>query len=300
MTGFLVYIQLALGMVLYGSATPVSKIVTAEMPVFIGSIMRVGTGALVLLPFVFFEKPDLKAISLKEWGKIFLVALFGMVGFSVFMLYGMRMISGVAGSVIMSTTPAVTAIGSFLLFHDRLGSLKAGAIALSVLGVLILHLGGGEAGQSAAGLTLLAGSALVFAAVCCEAAYTLIGKNVMRSISPLFLSFLAAALSLPLFLPAAIWQWPEFSPSGLGWQTWLAAFWWGAGTLGMGSVLWYTGVQKVKGSVAAGFMGVMPVSALVLSYVLLGEPFLWHHLAGFATVFAGILLIIRAHLREAE
>jgi drug/metabolite transporter (DMT)-like permease len=80
-------------------------------------------------------------------------------------------------------------------------------------------------------------------------------------------------------------------------RAWLAVVWWGAGTLALGSWLWYSGVAKVEGSVAAGFMGVMPVSALVLSYVLLGEDFRWIHLAGFAVVFAGVLLISWEHTR---
>lgn len=42
-------------------------------------------------------------------------------------------------------------------------------------------------------------------------------------------------------------------------------------------------------------MGVMPVSPLILSYVLLGESFCWLHLAGFALVFSGVLLIISVH-----
>ena len=41
-------------------------------------------------------------------------------------------------------------------------------------------------------------------------------------------------------------------------------------------------------------MGVMPVSALVLSYVLLDEPFRWIHLAGMAVVLAGILAVSRS------
>jgi drug/metabolite transporter (DMT)-like permease len=44
-------------------------------------------------------------------------------------------------------------------------------------------------------------------------------------------------------------------------------------------------------------MGVMPASALILSYVLLGESFRWIHMAGFATVFAGVLLISWEHAR---
>ena len=76
--------------------------------------------------------------------------------------------------------------------------------------------------------------------------------------------------------------------------------WYGAGTLALGSWLWYSGIAKTQGSIAAGFMGLMPVSALVLSYALLGEDFRWTHLAGFATVFAGVLLISREHARMAR
>ena len=39
----------------------------------------------------------------------------------------------------------------------------------------------------------------------------------------------------------------------------------------------------------------MPVSALALSYGLLGETFRWVHLAGFGIVFAGVLLMSVEH-----
>lgn len=41
-------------------------------------------------------------------------------------------------------------------------------------------------------------------------------------------------------------------------------------------------------------MGVMPVSALVLSYILLGEAFQWIHLVGSGVVLAGLALVIRS------
>lgn len=45
----LVYFQLAAGMILFGSATPVSKIVTEAMPVFIGSTLRVAVAGVLLM-----------------------------------------------------------------------------------------------------------------------------------------------------------------------------------------------------------------------------------------------------------
>ncbi|WP_353642482.1 DMT family transporter [Mesorhizobium sp. WSM2239] len=108
---------------------------------------------------------------------------------------------------------------------------------------------------------------------------------------------LAAGLSLPIFLPFAYWQWMMLDTSEVTVGAWLALAWYGLGTLALGSWLWYSGVSEAEGSIAAAFMGVMPASALVLSYVLLGEAFRWMHLLGFAVVFAGVLLISWEHAR---
>ena len=238
----------------------------------------------------------------RDWALVGLIALFGMFGFSALMLYGMRMVAGVVGAIVMSTAPAVTAAASMLFMGDRPTWRKLSAIALAVAGVLILHLGrldGSDGRESDASEEdrLILGTALVFGAVCCEAAYTLLGKVASARADPNLVAFLAVALALPLFLPLAIWQWQDFAIGEMDRRAWLAVVWWGAGTLALGSWLWYSGLAKAEGAIAAGFMGVMPASALILSYVLLGEAFRWIHLAGFATVFAGVLLISWEHAR---
>ena len=57
------------------------------------------------------------------------------------MLYGMGMVAGVVGAVVMRTAPAVTAAASMLFMGDEPTWRKLCAIALAVAGVLILHLG---------------------------------------------------------------------------------------------------------------------------------------------------------------
>ncbi len=292
-TGISVPLRLALGMAVFGSATPVSRIVTQAMPVFVGGAIRVALGALVLAPAAL-RRGGWRDIALRDWGLIALIALFGMFGFSALMLYGMKMVSGVVGAAVMSTTPAITAAGAMLFMGDRPTWRKLTALALAIAGVLLLNLkgGGGESGGN-----LLLGSALVFGAVCCEACYTLLGKAVSERVDPLVVAFLAAALSLPLFLPFAVWQWGGFDWRAVSAGAWTAVAWYGAGTLALGSWLWYSGLSRAEGAVAAGFMGVMPASALILSYILLGEAFVWLHLLGFGVVFAGTLLMSWEHAR---
>lgn len=290
------YGMLFLGMALFGSATPLSKLVTKVFPVFIAGGLRVLLAFLVLWPFI--RLSNLKKYKGCDRWSLFGIALFGVLGFTALMLYGMKLVSGVTGSVVMSTTPAVTAILSVIFFKDEVTWKKILALILAIAGVLLLQLKGGS--QPSNNTHPWLGVLLIFAAVCCEASYTLIGKALTKSYPPEEISGLSAFIAVICFIPFFIWQYPQIHFEKLTFIDWgyLAAY--GLITMGLGSVLWYKGVSKVEGSIAASFMGVMPVSALVLSYLLLHEDFQWVHLAGFALVFAGVLLMVSVHRQMAK
>jgi len=289
------------GMALFGSATPVSKLVGEAFPVFAASLLRVLLGALTLLPFVYSDiGRQVKELSSQDWLYIGLISLFGMVGFTSFLLLGMRYVSGVAGSLIMSFTPALTAAAAHVFMGAPLGARRLAAIAAGVAGIVVLSLFKGQFGGEASGFRFYLGALLVLLAICCEASYTLFGKQVTQDCPPLTTSFLACVMSIPLFLLLTLLQVDGLSLSGVSGGAWAALLWWGIGTLGAGSALWFTGVSRAKGTTAAGFMSVMPVSALLLSYFLLGEAFHPVHLAGIALVFASIALMSWVHMSGDE
>jgi drug/metabolite transporter (DMT)-like permease len=61
---------------------------------------------------------------------------------------------------------------------------------------------------------------------------------------------------------------------------------------GIAFILWFQGVSKVPASTAAVFTGVMPVSAVLFSYVILHQPFSWSHIWGGACVLIGLAFIV--------
>ena len=71
------------------------------------------------------------------------------------------------------------------------------------------------------------------------------------------------------------------------------------GTVGA-YLLWYRGLSRVPASVAGVFTGVLPVSAVLLSYAVLREPFLWSHLIGMTCVLLAIVLIAGSSSGEAR
>ncbi|WP_239163517.1 DMT family transporter [Paractinoplanes rishiriensis] len=195
----------------------------------------------------------------------------------------------------MATTPAVTAIGAVLLLRDRITGWKAAGLAVAVAGVVAVNLGGPSSGS---GDNVWLGSLLVFGAVCCEATYTLLGKKLTANLSPQTIAVWAAAGAALLFAPFAVVQAIDFDWSRPAATDWLALLWWGAGTMGLGSLLWFGGVMRVSGTTASGFMAVMPLSALLLSYLLVGESFAWIHVVGMAAVGTGIAAVAYSDTRR--
>lgn len=288
-----IYPTLALGMALFGSATPISKLVGDAFPAFLASGARMLTAIVVLLPIAVVVSRSSDAplfdVPLRELTKtdIFLllgIGLVGTFGFTLFLFYGLREAPGAVSAVVMGTAPAVTAIGSRIFFKDEIDRFKMLGIGLAVAGVVAVNLGptGGSGGN------VLMGAALVLAAVCCEAAYTLLGKRLSADLSPLSMTLLATLIAGVAFLPLALVQAPGLDLGEVAAGDWVALGWWGAGTMGLGSIVWFTGVKRASGVTASAFMAVMPVSALILSYLLLDESFRIAHAVGMTGVLLGL------------
>lgn len=291
------------GMALFGSATPISKLVGEGLPIFTASLFRVVLGSASLLPFVVGDLGrQVRALTRSDWWYLSLIALFGMVGFTVFLIYGMRFISGVAGSIVMSFTPALTALAAFLFMGSAMDWRRAIAVGLGVAGVLVISVFKGQFDDEGSQHFYL-GVALVLAAISCEACYTLVGKKATEHLPPLFTSFMASVMSIPLFLLLALIDVRQVEFASISATSWGALLWWGIGTLGAGSALWYSGIARSDGTTAAGFMAVMPLSALILSYFLLGESFRPIHSLGIALVLASVAIMSWVHadsMRGAE
>lgn len=287
-------IQLLSGMALFGTATPLSKIIGQNFPIFTASFLRMAIASLVLAPFVWAATSRFKKAKRADIAVIAAIAAFGMVGFTATMLFGMRMTTGVIGSTIMSATPAVTALAAVLFLGAAMNWRNAGALALAVAGIAAINLLHGNDGGG--GNAIVLGAALVVVAVCFEAAYTLLSRKLSIGITSIEATLAASLMAAPVFILLA-WQFdPEpFAFAEASQEAWAALIFWGAMTGGLAPVLWYRGVRKAPAVLSAGAMSVMPVTSLVTSYLLLGETFQWSHLIGFGLVFLGLILMIFEH-----
>jgi drug/metabolite transporter (DMT)-like permease len=96
------------------------------------------------------------------------------------MLNGVALTSASAAGIILSTMPAVVAVFSAVFLRERLTGRAILAVLLAVAGIAVLQFtrAGTEPGESE---HVALGNLLVFASVCCEAIYVILGKRRRRA-----------------------------------------------------------------------------------------------------------------------
>ncbi|MBI1845912.1 MAG: DMT family transporter [Candidatus Rokubacteria bacterium] len=278
-------------MALVGSSIVVGKTLVERCPVFLLGTLRFAVASLVLVPVVVVARRGGPAPRVRDLAVLALQAFAGIFAFNALLLSGLRYTSAAEAGIVTSTTPALGALLSVVLLRERPTLAKAAALGLAVLGIAAVSVGPHDAAR---GAQPVLGNLLVFGAVVGEALYLVCGKVVSARLTPLAVATGNSALGLAMFLPFGLAEARGYDFAALGPGGWTALAYYGVVVSALAVPLWARGIARVPASTAAVFTSVMPVSAVGLSYVALGEPVLWSHLAGGACVVAAIVVSARA------
>lgn len=283
------YLNLSLAMVIVGSSVVAGKIMVAELPVFLASTMRFILALAILLPLIYLREGGLPRISRRSWLMLAGQSVCGSFLFTIFLLYGLNYTGPSSAGIITSTTPACMGIIAWIFLKDR-PSIKVGTgIVMSVLGVVVINMVQDAGGVS--GANPLFGNLLVLGAVIFESIFLLIRKTVPEPLSPLAVSTIISLFGLVWFLPVGAYEMLTIDLGAISVTGWLTVVYYGAFVTVLAYLFWFAGITKVPASTAGVFTAVMPVSALVLSVVVLGEPVGIAQLVGCGCVLGGIVLI---------
>jgi drug/metabolite transporter (DMT)-like permease len=278
-------------MTIVGSIVVVSKVMTTTFPVFLAAALRFAIASAILLPLLLKTTHGMPSLGKKEACVLFLQAFARNFLFSILLLSGLKRTSAAESGIILGTVPVVIGLISYLVLREPLTWNKGIALFIATVGVGAISTiaTASSAGQEA---NPLLGNILVFGAVIGEALWTILGKAVSGRVTPLTIASLTSGFGLILFSPFAVYQASRFDFATVTPLGWAAVVYYGLGTVGA-YVLWYQGVSKVPASTAGVFTGMQPVSAVVLSTILLKEPMLWSYWVGIISVLSAIVLMRR-------
>ncbi len=283
MRNFGAYRDLSLAMVIVGSSVVAGKHVVLHLPIHFSLGFRFLIACCLLVPLCRVLEGRLPRLSPRDWGVVFLQALCGAYLFNVLLLEGLKHVDAGAAGIVTSTTPACMALFSWLFLRERPARRVLLGIAASVLGLALLASpSAGGSGASLWGLTLVLG------AVVCESLFLLLRKGLRSEISALGAATAVSLAGLVQFAPLALWQWREQDMAAISPATWGVLLYYGVFISALAYLLWFRGVVRVSGSVAAVFTALLPLSALGFAVLFLGEGIGLRHVAGCLCVLAAI------------
>jgi drug/metabolite transporter (DMT)-like permease len=286
------YVCLSGAMVLVGSAVVVGKVITQAFPLFLASGLRFALAAGILAPYVLIWGGGFRGVKKRDWLLLACMAFCGQVVFTLFLLWGLRMTSALDAGLITSTTPAAMALMALLILGERLRAQSALGVFLAMAAMGMVNLmDGGHGAAAGQGSERWLGNLLVAGAVMGEAVFLLVRKRLSPGIPNLTVAAALCILGLIMSLPLGLVEAMDFDFPAVRLGGWASIVYFGLLFTVLAYFLWFRGVSQVSGSTAGVFTAVMPVSALGLSHLFLGESLTWPHLAAGIMVVAAIVLI---------
>ena len=253
--------------------------------------MRFALASVLLLSLVRLKEGQLPRVGIRQLLLVTLLGLTGVFAYNALFFKGLSLIEASRPSLIVATCPAFIAVASVLLLHERLTTFQALGIPLSILGAAVVIAKGDLHGIVAGGVGL--GELCILGCVLNWAAYSLLGKVALRTLSPLVsVSYSSLAGAAALAAPALYEGLTRTvrQASLLDWSSiaYLAV----CGTV-LGFVWFYQGVQRIGTTRAGLFINFVPISAVILAFLLLHEPVTWSLAVGALLVLSGVYLTNR-------
>lgn len=255
-------------------------------PLTLAQVRVVGGAVIFAALFLGWRKRPRLRLAPREWGRLALIALFGITLNQLFFISGISRTSAAHAGLIVALGPVMVLILSCALRLEALTVLKTIGAVVSFAGVALLT-AGKAAGLNGAGwvgdVILIAGSGVF-------AYYTVLVKEVADRYDTVTLNTIIFALGAVFMLP--------FSARALTrahWTGWPAEAWWGLAFMifcgtGLAYFIYALALTELTATRVAAFNYLQPVIAAVLGVWLLAETIAAAVVAGGALILVGIYL----------
>ncbi|MEO8857409.1 MAG: DMT family transporter, partial [Burkholderiaceae bacterium] len=215
------------------------------------------------------------------------------------MLYGVSMTSAISAGVIMAGTPAAIAVMSWLFLGERVAPRLWVAAGCAVLGLGVLAFARPDVAAQGPGVGITRpgapwlGNLLVFAAVLCEAGYTVIGKRLSGALGSRRIASLINLWGLALMTPFGAYIALRFDFAAVGAGTWSLLVFYALSASVVVVWLWMTGTRRVPAAQGGILTVMLPISAALVGVFALGETLGLMQMLAFVLALFGVLLAWR-------
>ncbi len=288
---FAIYVKLVLSMFIWGGTWVAGRIVAREMAPFSAAFLRFFFAALFL---VIVQMRVEKRFPLPTRAQVVPLLLLGLTGIFLYnacFFSALKTVEAGRSALVIASIPACVALGAALFMGERLAPSRLLGIPVSLLGVAVIlsdfKLGTLLSGGVGVGELFLLGCVLAWTA------YSLLGKRFMAGMTPVFAVTWSCLFGCAMLLPFALSEGLLGRLPTVTFTVWGNLLFLGVMATGLAFCWYYEAIKAIGASRAGVFINLVPVAAISLGVVILGEHVSLGLAVGGALVFAGVFLTNR-------
>jgi drug/metabolite transporter (DMT)-like permease len=279
-------VAVAVTVVLWASAFAAIRAALAGFSAVDLSVVRLLVASLALVvavPFVGLRRP-----ALRDLPALVVAGALGMSAYQLALNTGERSVSAGTASLLVSTGPIFVALLASVFLRERMTRRAAAGTAIAFAGALVIALGQGG------GVALSAGAVTVLGAALSQAAFFVVQKPLLARYSAFEVTAYAMWAGTALLLPFGVHV-PTARIEPL-----IAVALLGVGSSAVGFIAWAYALARLPVSVASSTLYSVPVVAILVALVWLGELPSAASVVGGAIALAGVAVATRSAHAEGD
>ena len=282
------YVKLLLTAVFWGGTFIAGRFVARDVGPFSAAFLRFCIATFLLLAIARKAEGSLPPLNLRQAVSVLFLGMTGVFAYNAFFFRGLQDVEAGRAAVIIASNPISISLFSALIFRDRLSLAKMLGIVLSVAGAIVVVTRGDLGGVLSGGFGR--GELYIFCCVLSWTAYTLIGKDVMSRLSPLVSVTYSSLIGTTFLLVPAYLEGMPRQVTEYHWLDWVGISYLGIFGTVLGFYWFYQGVFHIGPVRASQFINFVPISAVILAFLILHEPVTKSLLIGAGLVISGVYL----------
>ena len=279
-----IYVKLVLVALFWGGTFIATRNASVVFEPFTGAAIRYIIATMVLLPLALRSDAHFWRRGFKQIFPLALLGLSGVFAYNYFFFKGLRMVETSHAALIVALNPIMVMLFSAWRYGEKIRGFRLAGMLLALTGVLFVI----SRGRPAAILTAFEwGDFFMLGCPITWAAYTIAGRNVLKSITPLQATAWASLLGGTMLSVAALF---EPHPNVVPLNVWISLAYLGLVGTVLAFIWYYQGVLALGVTRTAIFNNLVPVFALLLSVTVLQESVPVYTWIGATLVVAGVVL----------
>ena len=231
---------------------------------------------------------------LVEWKDLPLLLVLGLVGITFFFMaqyLGIQFAgASVAAILVCLLSPIIISFYSLRIFKEKLTRRNVLGLGIASAGTLAV-IGGGTLNMQGSSMSFVAGSLILLATPFMWAAYTLLGKRMMKKYDPFLVVAYVNILGALCLVPFSLAENSFSKILALNFNEWSAVLYLAITCSLIGYFIWFKVLSQTKAATASSFLFAEPLITVIFAAAFIQEQITLFTIIGGLLIFGGVFLV---------